>query len=242
MIVQQALSCAANPVLSLINGASFRGIEARRAALLRNEELIDDIDYGAGAPSAPRAAETQRRGVRGRERVSVFAGYSKPARQCRILYYLVRLKVPAEALELGTCVGISAAYLAAAMKKNDLGHLWTIEGSPQVADLAAQTLTGLGLDGLVSIVRGPLHVALAPVLRERKFDLVFVDAHHDGAATVGYFEEIKPHLRAGAIVVFDDIDWSDGMQAAWARIAVDPAVAEHRAASGIGFVTVGSRH
>ena len=236
--VSNALRRAGNPLLTFLNRGEWRGIELRRAQLLQSAEQVDDVDYGAGEPGVPRPASFQHEGVRGMARISEFAGYSKAPLQCRMLYHLVRLTRPRDVLELGTCVGISAAYLAAALKRNGFGHLWTIEGSPQIAAVGSQTLAALGLGTVASVIRGPFHQTLAPTLAERTFDLVFVDGHHDGPATAGYFELIRPRLRPGAILLLDDIAWSVGMQAAWRRIAADPAVDESWSVSGIGAVTL----
>jgi predicted O-methyltransferase YrrM len=235
MIFQRAVRRACNPFRSPALWPRTRRIEVRRAALVTSDELFEDIDYGVGDPQRPHSIEEQKRGVATTARISDFAGYSKPPRQCRLLYYLTRLKRPTAVLEMGTCVGISAAYLATALKQNGHGHLWTIEGSPKIADIATQTLSGLGLPSIATVVRGPFHQALAPILASRKFDLIFVDGHHDGGATVAYFEQIKSHLSRGAVVLFDDIAWSDDMAAAWRTITRDPALAEHSAALGFGF-------
>ena len=40
----------------------------------------------------------------------------------------------------------------------------------------------------------------------------------DELATVTYFEQLIPHLDDTAIIIFDDISWSDGMPRAWKKI------------------------
>jgi predicted O-methyltransferase YrrM len=122
------------------------------------------------------------------------------------------------------------------MQSNGIGHLWTIEGSPQVAAIADETLRTLNFASRASVIRGPFHQKLLPTIVERRFDLVFVDGHHDGAATLRYFEQIKPRLQRGAIVIFDDIEWSDDMRRAWMIIAADPAVGEHHSKFGMGLI------
>jgi len=53
------------------------------------------------------------------------------------------------------------------------------------------------------------------VQKAGRLDAVFIDGHHDGAATLRYFETILPVLAPGAVVVFDDIGWSMEMHEAW---------------------------
>jgi predicted O-methyltransferase YrrM len=147
-----------------------------------------------------------------------------------LLFRLVRELRPAHALELGTNLGISAAYQAAALALNGGGELHTIEGAPRLAALARAHLASLGLaaevhEGRFSDVLPGLLARTAPL------DYVFIDGHHDGPATVGYFAQIHPALGPGALVVFDDIAWSAGMAEAWRTVRADPRV---RVAIGLG--------
>jgi len=54
--------------------------------------------------------------------------------------------------------------------------------------------------------------AIAPV------DYALVDADHTENATLEHFDRMLGYLSAGAIVVFDDINWTDGMKRAWRAI------------------------
>ncbi len=147
---------------------------------------------------------------------------SKSPEWCLLLFRLIRELRPAACLEMGTNMGISAAYQAAAMRLSGSGTLVSVEGQPDRADAARRHLTELGL-GDVECVAGPFSAVLQGVLeRHGPFDHVFVDGHHDGPATLGYLDQIAPHLRAPALLVFDDIEWSRGMRDAWTAIAGDP--------------------
>ena len=55
-------------------------------------------------------------------------------------------------------------------------------------------------------------------LKIKPIDYAFIDGHHDEKATISYFEKVMPHLSKNAILVFDDISWSDGMRRAWKHI------------------------
>ena len=52
-------------------------------------------------------------------------------------------------------------------------------------------------------------------------DFVFIDGHHDENATLSYFRQILPFLSDNAILAFDDIHWSCGMERAWNKIRKD---------------------
>ena len=221
------------------SSTAIRNIEARRAALLDDRSKVDVIDYGAGASTDNPSADTQRKGRLLTKTVADFARASKPQVWGRFLHHLVTSVRPRSVLELGTCVGISGSYIATALDKTGGGRLVTLEGAPELARIAAETFRTLGLDRSASVVTGPFHETLEDVLKTRgPFDLVFVDGHHDGPATIAYFERIRPHVPANGVIVFDDIRWSDGMREAWRTITASPAVASFTDLGAIGVVTM----
>ncbi len=116
----------------------------------------------------------------------------------------------------------------------------TIEGSPASAALARGHLGELGLaEPLVEVRTGRFDEVLPGVLEDLgEVDYVFVDGHHDEEATKAYFAMVKPRLRAGGTVVFDDIRWSDGMLRAWEAVRQDPDVAVSVDCGGVGLVAV----
>jgi predicted O-methyltransferase YrrM len=86
---------------------------------------------------------------------------------------------------LGTCLGISTSYLAAALKLNLAGSVVTLEGAETKARLAAQNFRELGLSNVCTIV-GRFQDTLDDVLEPIKF--AFIDGHHEESATLAYFE------------------------------------------------------
>src|SRR5947207_1405865 len=151
-------------------------------------------------------------------------GVSIPPVWGPFLMRLVRELSPELCLELGTGVGISTAYQAAALDLNGAGRLITIDGSPEWAALAEQGLSALGL-GRVQGEVGPIASTLPGALEDQPpVDYALVDAEHTEEATVGYFHSLLPYLSDGAVVVFDDIPWTSGMRRAWRAIARHPRV------------------
>ena len=124
-------------------------------------------------------------------------------------------------LELGTCCGLSSAYMSLAIKNNSEAALTSIEGIPEFAELSKRTLKTLNVSN--SEIKTGLFLDIIPQLLAEKnhYDFVFIDGHHDEKATVKYFMMIKPMLTEGAILMFDDISWSKGMRNAWKTIAAD---------------------
>lgn len=156
-----------------------------------------------------------------------------------LLYGLIREFQPENCLELGTCLGISAAYQATALSLNGKGHLTTIEGSAELADLARSNLEKLKVND-VTVLTGRF-VDVLPALHDSdsKFDYVFIDGHHDEVATVRYFESLFHRFTEDAVIVVDDIRWSDGMYRAWQRIIANTAVVSVFDFRNVGVVLLG---
>jgi predicted O-methyltransferase YrrM len=198
-------------------------IETLRSQAMRSQEPVEQIDFGAGKANETLSMDAMAAGRKRDRTVAQMTGASKSPFWAGVLFRLVRSLRRENALELGTCLGVSAAYQAGAMELNGKGALTSLEGAPALADISRRHLDGLGLGGRVAIVRGRFSDTLPAVLRDRgPFDFVFIDGHHDGNATRAYCDQIQPHLAPGAVVVFDDIDWSDSMKRAWGQLAADP--------------------
>ena len=156
---------------------------------------------------------------------------------CTFLMRMIRELRPASCLELGSGFGVSAAYQAAALELNGAGRLTTMEGAESMATHARETLDSLGL-GSTGLVVGPLAETLpAEAERARPIDFAFIDAEHQAAATLEHFRTMAPALAAGAVLVFDDVNW-DEMKPAFAEIGRDERVAASYAAGRLGLVLV----
>jgi predicted O-methyltransferase YrrM len=196
-------------------------IEKLRASLCASDETLSYMDYGAGSPESHRSADQMAAGTPCQRRLAdICRAASKPEQWGRLLFRIVRQVKPEFCLELGTCLGISAAYIGAALKVNRRGHLYSIEGAAALADVAKRNLAQLGLDN-VSVLTGRFHDVL-PSLLLRQYGFTFIDGHHDRDATLSYFAQILPH--ASGVMVFDDIHWSPGMSEAWEQIRQHPRV------------------
>ena len=69
-----------------------------------------------------------------------------------LLFKLIREFKPSTCLELGTALGISACYQAAALKLNQAGNLTTLEGADSLALIAKQHFQALGLDNVRVVI------------------------------------------------------------------------------------------
>jgi predicted O-methyltransferase YrrM len=118
-------------------------------------------------------------------------------------------------LELGGCAGISGSYMASSQWCE---RFITIEGSSELAELAESSLSQVADNA--SVINQLFDDALDQLLPtlESGLDMVHIDGQHEKVATLHYFERVIPYLNSGAIVVFDDIRWSQGMWDAWQEI------------------------
>ena len=201
-------------------GAWFQRIEAIREKMSRSTTIIEDVDYGSGAPSDTPTDEEM---AAGRDDTITLGNQTRlsslPPVWCRVLFHLIRAHRPTSCLELGTSVGISALYQAAALSINGSGTLITLEGAAKIADRAKKNARASGLAN-VEVVVGRFLDTLDDVLaRTKPIDWAFVDGHHDERATVDYCSRIIPAMSPDGILVLDDITWSDGMLHAWHEVS-----------------------
>lgn len=200
----------------------FQEVESRRRGLLASTVEITKKDYGAGTRNTCLTETETSAGFTTRGTVAdVCRSTSKSARWARLLYALVDEYRPANALELGTSLAISAMYQGGALRKHG-GHMMTVEGAPEVATIARTEVESLGLRDVVGVVSGRFSDVLPQLLPSiGPLEYVFIDGHHDERATQDYHAMIKPYLSRGAVLVYDDIRWSSGMKRAWQAISAD---------------------
>lgn len=164
---------------------------------------------------------------------------SHPPLWAGILLSLVRRLRPKRCLELGSCLGLSAAYQGAALELNGEGRMISLEGARGRAELAARHLRRLGLDR-VEVRSGRFAETLGPALADLgAVDYAFIDGHHDEMATEEYFRGVAEVVASPGVLVFDDIRWSEGMKRAWAKIQADPAVKGSADLGPVGICVLG---
>jgi predicted O-methyltransferase YrrM len=127
-------------------------------------------------------------------------------------------------LEVGTCVGISGAYLSSIRSRP---RLVTLDGSKALASVAEVTLRTVAND--TEIVVGPFEQTLQRTLdrlddERRTVDVAYIDGHHEEAATLHYVRTVVPHLQKEALIILDDIHLYSGMWRAWRTLAASPGV------------------
>jgi predicted O-methyltransferase YrrM len=199
----------------------------RRRLLTQHEPLGTGVDPGTGEPAGKTLAEAA-------------LGTSHPD-WGTLQFELVRELRPRVCLELGTSLGVSGAYVAAALQRNGEGRLVTMELSEFRAARARQHWDELGLDA-IEVVMGSFDDTLEPTVeRVGPIDFAFVDGDHQLGPTVRYTETILGQLADGGVILFDDIRWSGGMQDAWEVVRRDRRVRISIDLGKVGICVYGSQ-
>lgn len=179
-----------------------------RVNALKNQSMVPTVDFGAGSTlGANKGAKSVAR-ICEQSAISLSKG--------DLLFRLARHFKPVCIIELGTNLGLGMACLAEACPE---AVIFSIEGNPHLAQLAAENLSAYFPDR-VEVVCGRFDDALPGILqRVAKCDFVFIDGNHTFDATTRYFEMLLPYMHPETVLVFDDIHWSAEMKQAWDLIA-----------------------
>ncbi len=192
----------------------FAPIEHLRSMLLKSDEEIEVVDFGAGAKHFDKLSVTKRN-VK-----DIAAKSAIPAKQGRMLFRLVNFMQPKTMLEIGTSLGISTLYQAKACPNADF---ITMEGSLETAKLAAKNFHLLKSNNIKQVT-GNFDETLPQVLKTLPaLDYVFFDGNHKKEPTLSYFKQCLPLASDNCVFVFDDIRWSNGMYQAWKEIIKEPS-------------------
>ncbi len=177
-----------------------------------NEDEITITDFGAGSMFG---------NGRKRKIKDIAKRAAKPEKFGKLFFRLVDHLQPKNIVELGTSLGMSTSYLAAANKN---ANVQTLEGCPETAKVARKVFSSLKLNN-IQITVGNFDETFQSVLNKTSsLDFVFIDGNHQYEPTVRYFEQCLPLVHENSILIFDDIHWSDEMEKAWKQIQSHPEV------------------
>jgi predicted O-methyltransferase YrrM len=171
---------------------------------LESQDAIKVNDIGAGS----KVFKTDLRPV---SKIAKHVSISK--KRARLMMRLVDYLSVETALELGTSIGLGSISIAG----NSKVKLTTIEACKATSEVAQHQFKKLDLSN-INAVNSSFVKYLAGITSEEKFDLVFIDGHHDGEATLNYFESLLKHKHNDTLFIFDDIHWSPSMEMAWESI------------------------
>jgi len=187
-------------------------VEGLRQQLLTDKTVLNIQDFGAGSS----VTRTDQRTI-----ASIARSAAKPKKFGQLLFRMVKMYQPKTILEIGTSLGISTSYLSLA---NPGSNIITLEGAKEVAAIAKNNFTTLGLQN-ISIIEGNFDHVLSSVISSLPtVDLVFIDGNHRREPTERYFRELMSKTNNESVLVFDDIHWSREMEQAWETIKEHPSV------------------
>ncbi len=196
---------------------SYGEVERFRRKLLNNHTPVPIEDYGAGSTAGSRSAASPG----SRSVAAITVNSAKSPKYTQLLFRIARYYRPKYILELGTSFGISAASLALADRH---AMLLTGEGNYAVASMARDNFRLLDLPN-IRVVTGNFDNTLPEMAASvPHIDLAFIDGNHREAPTLRYFDTLLPRMSPASMIVFDDIHWSRGMEAAWGKIKKHPSV------------------
>jgi len=192
--------------------AQYNIIEAQRKKLLQNDTMIQVTDLGAGSHlNKDRTKKVK----------EIAKNALKSPALAQLIHRLAKFSNPKSIIELGTCLGITSAYLSTAAPE---ASVITIEGCQQTAAVAKQNFEDLKLNNIRLEVGNFDHILPGILAEQEQLDFVYIDGNHRKDATLNYFNWCLPKVHENTMLIFDDIYWSAGMKEAWSAIKAHPQV------------------
>lgn len=171
-----------------------------------DDRVINVLDAGAGS----KFFGTERK-VRDIYRISSSKGSNG-----LLLYRLARHLKPARILEFGTSLGLGTVCLS---HGNPNAAIITIEACPETLTMAKEVFEFSNRKN-IQCVNSTFQDFLENYSGER-FDLVFIDGHHDGQALLNYLNDLEKFTHDETLFVLDDIRWSNSMRAAFSKLIMN---------------------
>ncbi|WP_433220034.1 O-methyltransferase [Dactylosporangium sp. CS-047395] len=117
------------------------------------------------------------------------------------LAMLARITGARDALEIGTFTGLSSLAVARVLPED--GRLVCCDISEEWTAVARRYWARAGIADRVELRIGPAAETLAAMPAEPRFDLAFIDA--DKVSYPRYWAEVVPRMRAGGVIVVDNV-------------------------------------
>ena len=184
----------------------YKNIEAQRKKLFNDDSVITVTDLGAGS---------QLNKNRTKKVSQIAKNALKSPRLAKLIYRLAQNTQPKTAIELGTCLGITTAYLS---KASPEAQIITIEGCPETANVARKNFKDLDSNNIELHIGNFDEILPDIISRQPTLDFVYIDGNHRKDATLNYFKWCLPKVTENSLLIFDDIYWSQGMKEAWEEI------------------------
>jgi len=186
---------------------AFPSIAARRKALIDDDARLPIThDYGAGS----KITSARQRRIGDLVRTTAIS-----PRTGKLLFRLVRWWQPTTMIELGTSLGLSAMYQAAAAPSVPF-H--TVEGNPATARFAERQLQQTGLPHITTYTQTFEAFLKDWLAQHPRLDYLYLDGDHTYEGTLQYLQACLPYVHDHSVIVIADIHWSQDMKRAWKAI------------------------
>ena len=183
-----------------------------RKSLLQNKNTIEVTDFGAGS----RVFKSNKRAI---NKIAQTAGIS--SKRAELLFRITKYFQPENILEIGTSLGLATSALALG---NPDAKITTLEGCKNTLDQCQSQLEKFNINN-VDCVNTEFSSFLKNLQHTTyNLQLIYFDGNHSKAATLNYFELLLPTVTNETVWIFDDIHWSNDMEAAWEIIQNHPKV------------------
>jgi len=134
------------------------------------------------------------------------AGMQIAPDQGQFMALLARMIGARRCLEIGTFTGYSALVLALALPPE--GRIVACDVNPETTAIARRYWEEAGVAGKIELRLAPANETLDRLIaagEEGQFDFVFIDADKENYD--GYYERALRLLRAGGLIVIDNVLW-----------------------------------
>lgn len=142
--------------------------------------------------------------------------------QGALLTMLVKLVKPRRVLEIGCFTGYSTVCMAYGLP--DGGHIDSLEINEELEYLILEGFEKAGVKDRVTMHFGDAKKTLGTL--QGPYDLVFMDA--DKRDYCAYYEQMKPLLHSGSLILADDVLW-DG------KVYADPVPGDAQTRGIVAF-------
>ncbi|WP_329116737.1 O-methyltransferase [Streptomyces sp. NBC_01465] len=129
------------------------------------------------------------------------AGMQSAQEQGPLLAFLVRLTGARHIVEVGTFTGFSALSMAQALPED--GRLIACDVSEEWTAYGKEAWARAGVADRIDLRIAPALDTLRAMPAEPHIDLAYVDA--DKGNYIAYWEELVPRMRAGGLIVADNV-------------------------------------
>lgn len=168
--------------------------------LLNDKTSVHIVDAGAGSKKMGNVRSVQ----------SIFKTASCKGVYAKLLSQISTFYQPSQILELGTSLGLGTI----ALSHGNAAGIVSVDACANTLAVAADNLEKMHISNQVTLVNATF-TAYLNNLDNVKFDLIYIDGHHDGNALREYMERLSNFAHQDTMFILDDIRWSDGMFEVW---------------------------